>query len=186
MPRSRSRGIRISAHLREHNAFLAFGANIGDAKHSVLAAWETLRREPIIDLVAISKLYRTEPVGGPPGQEEYVNAVGHVRTVLSARELLDRCLGIERQFGRERTRRWGPRTLDIDLVLYDSAQIVEPGLTVPHPRLRERLFVLVPLSDVASQDLKLPPDGKTLHSVLHAALAAASQSAEEWERRAGG
>jgi 2-amino-4-hydroxy-6-hydroxymethyldihydropteridine diphosphokinase len=148
-----------------------------------LSAWELLGRSPIIHMAARSNLYRTVAVGGPAGQNDYVNAACQVRTDLTARELLDLCLNLERQFGRVRRDLWGPRTLDIDLLLYDDQEIAEPGLQVPHPRLRERLFVLVPLADVAPANMKLGSDGATLDRVLQAALIAAGETIEDWRHR---
>ena len=137
----------------------------------------------MIAVVERSKLYSTEPVGGPTGQSDYTNAACLVQTTLSARELLDVCLSIEQQFGRKRGVRWGPRTLDIDLLLYGDRIVSEPGLQLPHPRLQERLFVLVPLSDVAQKDLALGPDGATLQEVLRIALESADETIEDWRYR---
>jgi 2-amino-4-hydroxy-6-hydroxymethyldihydropteridine diphosphokinase len=134
-------------------------------------------------MVDCSPLYRTAPVGGPPGQEDYINAVCRVQTDLSARQLLATCLDIENKFGRDRGERWGPRTLDIDLLLYDDARISEPNLVVPHPRMRERLFVLAPLADIAPASLKIGPDDATLGRDLKAALEAAGETIEDWKRR---
>jgi 2-amino-4-hydroxy-6-hydroxymethyldihydropteridine diphosphokinase len=136
-----------------------------------------------MQLVARSHLYRTAPVGGPPGQAEYVNAACRVRTMLSARALLEVCLDIEKQFGRTRNVRWEPRTLDIDLLLYGSDSLDEPGLHVPHASMRDRLFVLVPLADVMPPDWVMPPDGATLSSVLNSTLSRAGQSIEAWRSR---
>jgi 2-amino-4-hydroxy-6-hydroxymethyldihydropteridine diphosphokinase len=126
---------------------------------------------PIISVVAKSPLYRTAPVGGPPGQTDYLNAAIRVTTSLSAQQLLDRCLEVEQRLGRVRRERWGPRTLDLDILLYGDEIVSDEGLTIPHPMLRSRLFVLVPLADIAPVDLLLPPDGSILASVLSAQLA---------------
>jgi 2-amino-4-hydroxy-6-hydroxymethyldihydropteridine diphosphokinase len=131
-----------------------------------------LHRPPIIEIEACSSIYRTEPVGGPPGQPDYLNAAVRVRTRLAPDALLEACLDIERDLGRVRRIRWGPRPIDIDLLLYGAEQYASDGLVVPHPRMRERLFVLVPLADIAPEDLALPPDGKPLKQALEEALAA--------------
>ncbi len=165
------------------DAYLAFGGNIGEVKPRILAAWEMLGQSPIISLAARSQLYRTAPVGGPPGQSDYINAACRVRTTASARELLQLCLQIESEFGRQRAVRWSARTLDIDLLLYGGQCISEPGLIVPHPRLRERLFALVPLADVAAPGLLLPPNQEPLQSVIDAELSRERKTIVDWRRR---
>jgi 2-amino-4-hydroxy-6-hydroxymethyldihydropteridine diphosphokinase len=94
-----------------------------------------------------SRVYETEPVGGPP-QPEYLNAVVEVETELSARALLAACGAVEDELGRVRAERWGPRTIDVDVLTFGEDEIDEPGLTVPHPRMHERAFVLVPLLEL--------------------------------------
>lgn len=98
-------------------------------------------------MAAVSALWETAPLGDVP-QGEYLNAVIRLDTVLGPRPLLDACLSIEMERGRERRERWGPRTLDLDLLLYGDAEIVAPGLVVPHPRMADRRFVLGPLAEV--------------------------------------
>ena len=117
------------------------------------------------DIVAASPVYETAPVGGPD-QGPYLNAVVVLDTALPARRLLEECLAIETAAGRERQERWGPRTLDLDLLLYGAKTIDEPGLTVPHPRMGERRFVLAPLLD-AWPDATLP-DGTPIADLLAA------------------
>ena len=128
-------------------AFVALGANLGDAAQAVRQAIEALRALPQTQLVASSALYRTAPLaaGGP----DYVNAVAQLATRLAAPELLARLQAIEARAGRERPYRNAPRTLDLDLLLFGSARIESEHLTVPHPRMHERAFVLVPLADIA-------------------------------------
>ncbi len=166
-----------------NEAYLGLGGNIGDVKPRIFDAWEQLEASPIISVVARSQLYRTSPVGGPAGQDDYVNAACRVRTTASARELLDICLDIEQRFGRERLTRWAPRTLDIDLLLFNDELASSPGLQVPHPRLRARLFALAPLVDIAPPSLKLPPDNALLIDVFHAALTDAGETIEDWRSR---
>ena len=124
------------------------GANLGDREAMLRAALEQLGAEPGIEIVAVSTFRDTAPVG-IVDQPRFLNAAAAVDTDLSARELLDRLLGVERRLGRTREGpRFGPRTIDLDLLLYGDAEIAEPGLEVPHPRMHERLFVLEPLTEL--------------------------------------
>lgn len=131
-------------------AFIGLGANLGDAEASVRAAAGRLAALPDTWAEGLSRLYRT-PAWGVQAQPDFINAVAAIRTGLPAPALLDALLAIERDFGRDRGReqRWGPRTLDLDLLLYGRQVLDVPGLQVPHPRLHERAFALVPLLDVA-------------------------------------
>ena len=106
-------------------------------------------------MVATSDVYETKPVGGPE-QGPYLNMVLRLRTAAAPRQLLARCLAVESDAGRTRTERWGPRTLDADVLWIDGERVEEPGLVVPHPRMHERDFVLVPLADVGPD---LLPEG---------------------------
>jgi len=130
-------------------AYVGLGANLGDREAMLRSALEQLGAEPGIDVMAVSKLRDTDPVG-ITDQPRFLNAAAAVETDLTARELLDRLLGIERRLGRTREGpRFGPRTIDLDLLLYGDEQVAEPGLQVPHPRLHERMFVLEPLFELA-------------------------------------
>lgn len=131
----------------KHRAAIALGSNLGDSAEILAGALEHLRDAPGIWLDATSSMVITEAVGPP--QPDYLNACALLTTVLSPRSLLLTLLDIEAQFGRERRERWGPRRLDLDLLLFDDCIIEEPGLQVPHPRMMERAFVLVPLAEVA-------------------------------------
>lgn len=146
-------------------AVVALGSNLDDPEGHVRRAFAELALLPQTWVVARSALYRTRPVGYAD-QPDFVNACALVETRLSARELLDGLLAIEKRHGRVREIPNGPRTLDLDIVLYGGAVIDEPGLTVPHPRAHERAFVLQPLLDVWP-DAEIPGRGKV------AALAAA-------------
>jgi 2-amino-4-hydroxy-6-hydroxymethyldihydropteridine diphosphokinase len=129
-------------------AYVGLGANLGDREATIRAAVEALGAEDGIEVVAVSTLRDTEPVGVGE-QPLYLNGAAALDTTLSARELLDRLLDTEQRFGRVRTPgEHGPRTLDLDLLLYGVEPIEEPGLTVPHPRLHERRFVLEPLAEL--------------------------------------
>ncbi|MFA5515816.1 MAG: 2-amino-4-hydroxy-6-hydroxymethyldihydropteridine diphosphokinase [Desulfuromonadales bacterium] len=129
--------------------FLGLGANLGDRLGNLRGARHQLQQAPGVNLSAASALYETHPVGGPPGQNDYLNAVLAVRTTLSPRELLHLCQTIEANFARQRRETWGPRTLDIDLLLYGNEILQEKDLIVPHPQLHRRAFVLQPLTDLA-------------------------------------
>jgi 2-amino-4-hydroxy-6-hydroxymethyldihydropteridine diphosphokinase len=129
-------------------AYVGLGANLGDRAATMRAALEQLAAEPEVDLVAVSGFRETEPLG-LTDQPLFLNAAAAVETALTPRTLLDRLLAIEGRLGRTRTGpRFGPRTIDLDLLLYGDEVIDEPGLTVPHPRLHERLFALEPLAEL--------------------------------------
>ena len=129
-------------------AFVGLGANLGDREATIRAALAALAEEDGIEVVAISTLRETESVGVGP-QPRYVNGAAELNTSLLPRALLDRLLATEQRFGRVRVSgEHGPRTLDLDLLLYGDEQIDEPGLTVPHPRLHKREFVLEPLAEL--------------------------------------
>jgi 2-amino-4-hydroxy-6-hydroxymethyldihydropteridine diphosphokinase len=128
-------------------AYVALGANLGDARQAVQDAFEALAATPHVRLGARSSLYRTAPLdaAGP----DFVNAVAQVDTTLNAPDLLAQLQRIESEAGRQRPYRNAPRTLDLDLLLYGGARIDSPLLTVPHPRMHQRAFVLVPLAEIA-------------------------------------
>lgn len=127
-------------------AAVGLGANLGDAAASIRAAIAAIARLPETKVVAASRLYRT-PAWGVTTQPDFINAVAVLDTALSPQGLLDALLSIERDFGRERVEgeRWGPRTLDLDLLLHGEAVVDEPALRVPHPHLHQRAFALLPL-----------------------------------------
>lgn len=124
-------------------AFLGMGSNLGD-RHAYLR--HAVAGTP--DLVAVSPCYETDPVGGPE-QDLYLNIIVQLETEMTARELLELCRKLETEADRVRKERWGPRTLDVDVVYVDGVTVNEPDLIVPHPRWRERAFVMVPLGDLA-------------------------------------
>ncbi len=140
-------------------AYVGIGSNLGDREATIARALELLDDPPALRLVRVATLRETAPVGNVD-QPPFLNSVAALRTTLGPRELLDRLLAIEQALGRVRTgERWGPRTLDLDLLLYGDAVIDEPGLAVPHPRLHERRFVLEPLHELAP-DLHVPGRGR--------------------------
>jgi len=140
-------------------AFLSLGSNLGDR-------WAYLR-EAVASLngvVAVSPVYETEPIGGPGGQDAFLNIVVELDTDLSARELLGVCHRLESAAHRVRTERWGPRTLDVDILWLESGPVDEPDLQVPHPRMWSRRFVVVPLLDLAPE---LVPEAWPDHAEGH-------------------
>jgi len=128
-------------------AYVAFGANLGEPFETLRAAAVAVGRRPGVELVAGSPIYRTRPIG-PPGQPDYANAVARVETTLTADALLDVLHAVESEFGRVRDVRFGPRTLDLDLIWYEGEERADDRLTLPHPRAHEREFVLRPLADL--------------------------------------
>jgi 2-amino-4-hydroxy-6-hydroxymethyldihydropteridine diphosphokinase len=127
-------------------AYLGLGSNIGDRLSHLRTAVATLAA--LDPLLAVSPVYETAPVGGPPGQERYLNLVVGIETRSSPRQLLDLAHEMERRAGRVRTVRFGPRTLDVDVLLVGGLRVDEDDLVVPHPRMWERAFVLAPLGDL--------------------------------------
>jgi 2-amino-4-hydroxy-6-hydroxymethyldihydropteridine diphosphokinase len=141
-------------------AYLGLGSNLGDREANLQRALEGLA-ERAGQVVAISPVYETEPVGGPP-QPEFLNAVVAVETALSPRELLGVAKALEAEAGREPPelgKRWGPRPLDIDVLMVGDERVDEPDLIVPHPRIHQRAFVLAPLADVAPELVVAPSAG---------------------------
>ncbi len=146
-------------------AFLGFGGNIGNPVVLFRQARQQLASHAQIRIVAGSPLYRTPAVGGPSGQPDYVNAVLAIETSLSELALLKFCQQLEHDGGRQRSVRWGPRTLDIDLLLYADLVWSSAILTLPHPRLHQRHFVLLPLCDLAP-DLRHPVSDQNMAQIL--------------------
>lgn len=139
-------------------AYIGLGSNLEDPASQVKAGYAALAALPATELIACSALYRSAPVGYSD-QPDFINAVAKVETALGARELLDALLAIELNHGRVRDFQNAPRTLDLDLLLYGDLQLHAPGLTIPHPRMHERAFVLVPLAAIAPQCV-IPGRGK--------------------------
>jgi 2-amino-4-hydroxy-6-hydroxymethyldihydropteridine diphosphokinase len=129
--------------------YVALGSNLGDRGDYLRRALMALHQSSGIELTRVSPTYETRPVGGPPGQSAYLNAVAELKTEREPRDLLKVLLTIERDLGRVRSERDGPRTIDLDLLLYGDLVYADADLTVPHPRLNERLFVLQPLAQLA-------------------------------------
>jgi 2-amino-4-hydroxy-6-hydroxymethyldihydropteridine diphosphokinase len=138
--------------------YIGIGANLGDREATILEALERLGAQEEIEVVAVSSLRETDPVGYAD-QPRFLNGAAALETRLTARDLLERMLAIERDLGRTRHGpRFGPRTIDLDLLLYGDALVDEPGLVVPHPRMTERAFVLEPLAEL-DPELVIPGRG---------------------------
>ena len=149
-------------------ALLGLGGNIGDPVGAMAGALETLAGHPQCRVIAVSRLYRTPP-WGKTDQADFFNACALIDTELSPKALLDLCLAIERGMKRVRIERWGPRTIDIDVLTYGERTVHEEGLDIPHPRMVERAFVLMPLADVA-------PDLQVMGQTITAWLSQADRS----------
>jgi 2-amino-4-hydroxy-6-hydroxymethyldihydropteridine diphosphokinase len=132
----------------EGGVFIALGSNLGDRAGHIRSALRELVEAGDVRVLRCSSLHETEPAGGPPGQPNYLNAVAELQTGLSPADLLARLQRIEQRHGRERTVRNGPRTLDLDLLLYGDQVIDQPKLTVPHSRMWQRPFVTEPLAEI--------------------------------------
>ncbi len=143
-----------------HAAFLGLGSNLGDRERNLLRSLEALSRCEGIEVVRVSRFIETEPVGGPP-QGPFLNAAAEVRTTLEPRELLRALERVERELGRVRGVPNGPRTIDLDILLYDERVVEEPGLVIPHPRMLGRAFVLDVLVEIAPER-KHPRSGRTV------------------------
>ncbi|HEY9621215.1 MAG TPA: 2-amino-4-hydroxy-6-hydroxymethyldihydropteridine diphosphokinase [Crinalium sp.] len=150
---------------RQGHAAIALGSNLGDSHTILESALKTLAYSPDITLDAQSHYYQTAAVGPP--QPDYLNACALLSTNLTPHELLQRLLDIEIQFGRVRRERWGPRLLDLDLLLFDDFVIGHPILQIPHPRMTERAFVLVPLVEIAANWVE-PISGKAIADLVKA------------------
>jgi len=148
----------------ENTAFIALGSNIGNRYDNLVNAINQLVSYPVIRLVNISSVYETDPVGYVD-QDLFLNMVIKVQTSLSALELLDLCLKIEVELGRKREIKWGPRTIDLDILTFNQENIESEKLHVPHPRMLERAFVLVPLVEI-DENLRLPGVDKPLNILL--------------------
>lgn len=143
-------------------ACVSFGSNIGNRYATLAGAYTAFCAHPQIEPLAPSRLFETAPVGGPGGQGRFLNTVLKISTSLSPHDLLARCMAVEQDFQRERKIRWDARTLDLDILLYGDQIIATADLEVPHPRMHQRRFVLVPLADVAAD---------MTHPILHESIA---------------
>lgn len=147
----------------ERFAFLGLGSNLGDRLDHLQRAVDLIDDDSRTRVEAVSSVYETEPVGGPE-QDPYLNIALRVATRLRPRALLRMCNGVEAQLGRVRAERWGPRTIDVDILLYGDRTVRRRDLVIPHPRLAERAFALIPLMEVAPATNL--PDGTSLATTL--------------------
>ncbi|MGM0501712.1 MAG: 2-amino-4-hydroxy-6-hydroxymethyldihydropteridine diphosphokinase [Bacillota bacterium] len=138
--------------------YLGLGTNLGDKEKNLRTAVELIGKINAVELTAVSSIYQTEPWGYTE-QNDFLNLCVELKTDLEAAELLGKCQKIENELGRIREERWGPRIIDIDILIYDDLELVTPELTIPHPRIEERAFVLVPLQELNPElvinDLKI-------------------------------
>ncbi len=151
-----------------HKCFIGIGANLNDPAQQIKTGIQQLDQSDHIDVSKVSSFYQSKAIGPP--QPDYINAVVEVKTSLSAEALLKTCQGIETKQGRTRDVHWGPRTLDLDILLYDEQSICVPNLRIPHPEIEKRAFVLIPLFEIAPT-LKLP-NGTSLKSLVKDDLSA--------------
>ena len=154
----------LNLHPSHTPVAIALGSNLGDSLSNLENACKTLAQTPGITLTSCSSWYLTVPVG--PTQPDYVNACACLEVELPPKALLVRLLEIEQQFGRVRRERWGPRTLDLDLLLFGNSIVETADLIIPHPRFRERAFVLVPLNEIAPDWID-PVSSKTIAQLAH-------------------
>jgi 2-amino-4-hydroxy-6-hydroxymethyldihydropteridine diphosphokinase len=145
---------------------LALGSNLGNRQEILESAWKEISNLPQTKTLRISRFHKTQPVGGTPNQPEFLNAVCTVCTTLPPQVLLEKLQEIEIQFGRIRTEHWGPRTLDIDILLYGNQIIHTPTLSIPHPEMLHRRFVLEPAQEIAAETVH-PVTGMTLQEHNH-------------------
>jgi 2-amino-4-hydroxy-6-hydroxymethyldihydropteridine diphosphokinase len=142
-------------------AYLSLGGNLGDPARTMASALRLLDADTRTHVAAVSSLYRTPP-WGKTDQPDFLNAAAQLESSLTPRGLLDLCLDVERRLKRERRERWGPRLVDLDILLFEGETVHEPGLEIPHPRMLERAFVLVPLAEIAPH-LEIAGEGLAAH-----------------------
>lgn len=146
---------------------IAFGSNLGDREANLAFGRDEMARRGVV-WTAVSSIYETEPVGPVADQPPFLNQAAVGETSLLPRALLEVCLAVEWALGRERTIHWGPRTLDLDILLYGDTAIREPGLNIPHPEMANRAFVLIPLAEVAGDWVVPGTGGQTVQEMLAA------------------
>lgn len=151
------------------SVYISLGSNMGSKRGNLAQAVELISNIPGVKLKNRSSLYETEP-WGKTDQDKFLNQVIEIETSLPPRELLKELQDIEINMGRQRKEKWGPRIIDLDILLYGNEVLDDPQLAIPHPRMRERLFVLVPLAEIGA-DLRFPDNGATVREVLSSVLA---------------
>lgn len=152
----------------DKTAYIALGSNLGRKRDNIARAIQLIAALPGVKIIKSSSLYETEP-WGKTDQDNFLNQVIAVETSLHPAELLRELQNIEIKMGRQRKEKWGPRIIDLDILLYGNEVMDDPHLTIPHPHLRQRLFVLVPLAEIGA-DLQFPEDGATVEEVLSSVL----------------
>jgi 2-amino-4-hydroxy-6-hydroxymethyldihydropteridine diphosphokinase len=145
--------------------WIGLGSNVGDRRAHLEGALDALRRHPSISVERVSSFIETEPVGGPT-QGPFLNGAAELRTMLKPAALLEVLLDVERRGGRLRQQRWGPRTIDLDILIWEGRVVSSPGLKIPHPRMAERAFVLGPLAQIAPE-LVHPVLGRRIRELHH-------------------
>ncbi|MGJ7913683.1 2-amino-4-hydroxy-6-hydroxymethyldihydropteridine diphosphokinase [Neobacillus sp. LXY-1] len=165
----------------ENIAFIALGSNLGNRYDTLIEAIKMLSSDPNIKLVNKSSVYETDPVGYTD-QDLFLNMVIEVRTGLSANELLEKCLATELALGRKREIKWGPRTIDLDILTYNQENIETENLTIPHPRILERAFVMIPLIEI-KPDLLLAGNEKPV--IQHLNELPDKEGVRIWKRKSG-
>lgn len=150
-----------------HTAYIALGSNLGDREKMLRAALRKLDQPPDVRVTKVSGFLDNPAVGGPDDSPSFLNAAAEVQTTLGAKALLERLLETERSLGRHRGEKWGPRSIDLDLLLFDQQIIESEGLTVPHPLMHQRRFVLQPLAEIAA-DAVHPRYQKKIRQLLEA------------------
>lgn len=140
--------VAVEVDRKWHKAYIAIGSNIGNKEKNLLSAIELINKSTVTKVVSVSKFYETEPVGYLD-QENFLNGAIEVKTLLSPKNLMKFLLEKEKELKRERIIKWGPRTIDLDILLYDNLVTFEQDIVIPHPRMEKRMFVLKPLSDIA-------------------------------------
>jgi 2-amino-4-hydroxy-6-hydroxymethyldihydropteridine diphosphokinase len=166
-----------------NKAYIALGSNMESRYDYLLSALQQLQMHPYIQLVNVSSIYETDPVGYED-QDLFLNMVVEINTELDAFELLEACLNIEMKLGRKREFKWGPRTIDLDILLYNQENIESENLIVPHPRIKERAFVIIPLLEI-NHDLIIPPQGKQLSLWLDELPNQDQKGVRIWKRKNG-
>lgn len=165
----------------ENTAFIGLGSNMGDRYQYLVQAVDLIADAPFIELVNTSSVYETDPVGYED-QDQFLNMVIEIKTDLSAEQLLANCMRIEQELGRKREIKWGPRTIDLDILLYNQENIETEELAVPHPRMLERAFVMVPLLEICP-DIEIPEKGKS--HFLHRDQYPNTEGVRIWKRKNG-